>query len=281
MSRDFFWSLFIFFVILSAFFFVHYIYLLKNGFDEANYLYALSILIPASLVAGYIFLHLLFQKRHRQERRLEHLVREVLHEINLPLSTIEANCEMLARRVKDEKNLKRLSRIEGASKRLQKLYRELAYDIKREIAPIERERFDLEKLLHERVSQFRELKRNPIEIEARSLIVEADRIGLEQVLDNILENAFKYSSAQTAVEISLEDNILHIRDHGIGMDENEILHIYERYYQSDRSVEGEGIGLSIVKRYCDDEKIGLKIVSRKGEGTDVSLDFSARRVSDV
>jgi signal transduction histidine kinase len=281
MSRDFFWSLFIFFVILSAFFFVHYLYLVKNGFDETNYLYALSILIPASLVAGYIFLHLLFQKRHRQTRRLEHLVREVLHEINLPLSTIEANCEMLARRVKDEKNLKRLGRIEGASKRLQKLYRELAYDIKKEIVPVERERFDLAELLHERVAQFRELKRNPIEIEARSLVVEADRIGLEQVMDNILENAFKYSCAHSVVKVSLEDDILHIRDHGIGMDENEILHIYERYYQSDRSVEGEGIGLSIVKRYCDDEKIGLKIVSRKGEGTDVSLDFSARRVADV
>ncbi len=62
-----------------------------------------------------------------------------------------------------------------------------------------------------------------------------------------------------------------IRDEGIGMDENEILRVYERYYQSDRQVRGEGIGLALVKRYCDDERIALRIVSKKGEGTSVHL----------
>ena len=64
-----------------------------------------------------------------------------------------------------------------------------------------------------------------------------------------------------------------IRDEGIGMDENEILQVYERYYQSDRQVRGEGIGLAIVKRYCDDEGIALRIISRKGEGTTIHLDL--------
>jgi signal transduction histidine kinase len=139
--------------------------------------------------------------------------------------------------------------------------------------PVEKERFDLSQLLEERLAFFREMGRNPLEVTLTPLEIEADRVGMEQTLDNLLENAMKYSEKEVPIQVVLEGKILRIRDRGIGMDENEILRIFERYYQGDRRVRGEGIGLSLVKRYCDENGIGLKIRSRKGEGTEVALDL--------
>jgi signal transduction histidine kinase len=96
-------------------------------------------------------------------------------------------------------------------------------------------------------------------------------VGLEQVVDNLLENAIKYSEPDQPVEVVLQGKHLSIRDRGIGMDENELLRVFERYYQSDSRKRGEGIGLSLVKRYCDENDIALKIRSRKGEGTEIFL----------
>ena len=271
MSRELRWSLFVFVVVFFAFFGIHYFILSDQGFSASHYLWALLLLLPGVLVVGIVFLGNLLDKQRRQEERLEHLVREVLHEINLPIATIDANLEMLRRRIDEEKARKRLRRITAATRRLKRLYRELAYELRREIAPVEREAFDLAELLEERVEHFLELGRNLIEIDSEATPVYADRIGMEQVLDNLLENALKYSEKNARIQIVLRNGELMIRDEGIGMDENEILRVYERYYQSDRQVRGEGIGLALVKRYCDDERIALRIVSKKGEGTSVHL----------
>lgn len=281
MKRELWGALAIFGIILIAFFAIHFFFLHQEGFSAANYLTALAILLPGALIVGYIFLSQLLEPKKRQEAELEHLVREVLHEINLPLSTIEANLEMILKRSEDERLIRRLRRIEGASKRLSRLYRELSYNIKRQIAPVEKERFDLAELIAERVGQFREMNRNPIRMQVEPFFITADRIGLEQVLDNLLENALKYSDKNEVIDVVLSEGELAIRDRGIGMDENEILRIYERYYQSDRNVRGEGIGLALVKRYCDEEGIGLRIRSKPGEGTEVLLDFRSKLPGNV
>jgi signal transduction histidine kinase len=272
LRREFFWLLPLFLVIILALFGVHYLYLLQNGFDKENYITAFIILLPASAVIGYIFLAIALQNFQAQERNLEHLVRELLHEINLPISTIEANIEMLKKSEKESKNLKRLKRVSLASKRLQKLYRELSYQIKREFSPVEKESFDLAELVENEIEHFVSLGFDRFRSNLNTLKLSADRVGLEQVVANILENSLKYSSS--VVEVEIVDTRLIVRDYGIGMSESEILNIYQRYYQSDSSKAGEGIGLAIVKRYCDENRVDLKINSQKGQGTTVTLEFS-------
>jgi len=273
MKQDFKWALAIFGVIVLAFFGIHFLFLWEQGFTKESYLTGLIFLFPAALVVGYIFLTQLLERHERQEERLEHLVREVLHEINLPIATIQANVEMAKKRLtpEEEKLRKRLERIAASTHRLQKLYRELSYNIRREIMPIEKEPFDLADLVRERAAFFKELGRNEIRLELEPTRVEADRIGMEQVVDNLLENAMKYSDKEAPIDAVLKEGVLRIRDRGVGMDENELLHVFERYYQSDQRKKGEGIGLSIVKRYCDENGLTLKIRSRKGEGTEINI----------
>jgi len=128
-------------------------------------------------------------------------------------------------------------------------------------------------LILERVEAMRLLKRNPFLLDLTFYSIKVDKIGFEKVLDNILSNAMKYSSKSAPIEIVLKNGVLSITDKGIGMDETELLKIYERYYQLDNKIRGEGIGLALVKAYCDDEKIKIRIESKKGEGTKVSFDF--------
>jgi signal transduction histidine kinase len=57
------------------------------------------------------------------------------------------------------------------------------------------------------------------------------------------------------------------------MDEVELLRVFERYYQSSQNNRGEGIGLAIVKEYCDKSNISIDIQSKPNKGTTVILDL--------
>ena len=277
-QKDIIWALVIFGLIILSLFGVHFVYLYNTSHTDIEYIYALFILFPASLVVGYIFISQLIDSKNRYDKKIEHIVKEVLHEINLPISTIDANCSMLKSDL-DTKRLKRVERIEKASKRLKKLYKDLEYNIKKDIVPIEKEEFSLKDIVQESIEYFRYMKRNEFIVDVEDIKLYGDKIGLIQVIDNLVENAMKYSNIDNAISIKLQDNILTIEDRGIGMDEGEILKVYERYYQSDRESIGEGIGLAIVKRYCDDEGIELRIESKKQKGTKVIMDLSKLVVS--
>ncbi len=275
-EKDVWWSMGLFAVIILSLFGVHFVYLYNTGHTDREYIYALFILFPASLVVGFIFITQLMESKSRYDEKMQHLIREVLHEINLPISTIDANSTMLKNSLSDTKKIKRVERIEKASKRLKKLYSELAYNIKKDIMPVDREEFNLKELIEESVHYFREMGRNEVITDIDDITIFGDKIGFMQVIDNLIENAIKYSDKEKPIIIRVNNNILSIEDRGIGMDENEILKVYERYYQSDRKSVGEGIGLAIVKRYCDDEGIALKIESVRGEGTKVLMDMKNR-----
>jgi signal transduction histidine kinase len=226
---------------------------------------------------GYILISTLLAQQKRIDENLSQLSREILHELNIPLATIQANTKMIARKLDDPKSLERIARIEASSKRLDRLYRELVYSIKKEFRPIEKESFDLQKVLEDRVEVFEAFDRNNFVLEVESYRITADKIGFEKMIDNLLMNAMKYSSKDTPVTLHLTRNVLSIADQGVGMSETELLKIYERYYQADSTKEGEGIGLALVKSYCDSEGIEIHIKSQKNVGTTVFLNL--RRIS--
>jgi signal transduction histidine kinase len=250
-----------------------YWFLKNEGFDEMTFLAGSAFVFLLSVGWGYIIAsHLLLPHKQTREHLL-HLTRDIIHELNLPLSTIQANTSMLTRKMEDGKTKKRLQRIEDASRRLKRLYDELVYTIRKEVRDIHKEVFDLKPLIEERVEIFREQNRNPLETDIVSCPVFADKIGFEQMFDNIVANAMKYSPKEKSVRIVLHDASLRIIDHGIGMDEAQLLKVYERYYQGDARKEGEGIGLALVKAYCDEENIEIQIDSHQGTGTTVSLNL--------
>jgi len=249
------------------------LYILLNS--QLSSLMTVLLLFLLILGFSYTLSSYILSQKLKVDENLLHLTKEILHELNIPIATIQANTTLLKRTLKEnEKGLKRLSRIDASTSRLNRLYVELVYSIKKEIHSIEKEEFLLEELIVERVEEMKLLKRNSFVLTLKSHRVYVDKIGFEKVLDNLISNAMKYSDKSSTIEIVLEDNSLTIKDHGIGMDETELISIYERYYQLDNTAYGEGIGLALVKAYCDDEKIKIRINSAKNEGTEVSLDLN-------
>ena len=251
-----------------------YWFLKNEGFAESNFLIASVAVLVLAAGWGYIISAHLLAPKAELDANLSILSSEILHELNIPLSTIKANSTMLRKRVQDdEKSLQRLVRIEASSERLERLYKELVYSINKEIHPIDKEKLLLEPLLRERVEIFEAFGRNSFSLDVAEMLIEIDKIGFEKMIDNLLMNAMKYSSKESLIKIILKKNSLMIIDEGIGMDETQLLRVYERYYQSDNRLEGQGIGLALVKAYCDDEEIEIQIQSEKGLGTTVSLNL--------
>ena len=274
MNRHIFISTLLYVVSIVVLLFGFYVFLEARGFSKSSFLIGAWLFILISVVFGYILNAYILSQKFKVDEHLLHLTKEILHELNIPISTIKANTTLLKRTLKEnEKSLKRLSRIDASTSRLERLYVELVYSIKKEIHSIEKEEFLLEKLVVERVEEMKLLNRNPFVLKLESHKVYVDKIGFEKVLDNLISNAMKYSDKNATIEITLKNNYLKILDHGIGMDETELITIYERYYQLDNTTYGEGIGLALVKAYCDDEKITIRINSTKNKGTEVSLDL--------
>ncbi|AKF25880.1 histidine kinase [Sulfurovum lithotrophicum] len=256
-----------------------YWFLKNEGFSEVNFLVAVLLVLILAGGWGYIISSHILAPKAQLDANLSHLSSEILHELNIPVATIKANASMLKKHLQEEeRSLKRLERIEASSDRLERLYEELVYSIQKEIHPIEKEEVTLYHLLHERIEAFKSFGRNSFHLDVGEMKIRVDRIGFEKMIDNLLMNAMKYSDKTSLISVVLDGNVLTISDEGVGMDEAELLKVYERYYQSDRKKEGKGIGLALVKAYCNDEGIGIQIKSKKGEGTSVLLDLSGVHV---
>jgi signal transduction histidine kinase len=207
-------------------------------------------------------------------KNLQMLSKETLHELNLPISTIITNTQMLKKGIEDTKTLKRVERIESACQMLKQRYNELDYLIKMQTKQDTKERFLLDELVKERVEFIQKIYPNmEFSLTLTTYELFMDRIGLSKVIDNLIDNGVKYSGDSKKIDIKIEKNVLLIQDYGIGMDEVELLGIFDNYYQINRDMQGFGIGLSMVKRFCDTNGVKLIFDSSPNVGTTVKLKF--------
>jgi two-component system, OmpR family, sensor kinase len=234
--------------------------------------------LSVTLMLGLMIAKMAIDPLREHFAHLERFSKETLHELNLPVSTIMANTRMLKRTHDDDKSLKRLGRIEKAAEMIQERYRELDYLIRTQTRSEHLEQFDLAELIRERLEFLRALyPQVNFEQKLEAAPVELDRRGLQKVIDNLIDNAVKYTQHEGLVAVRLHQGLLEIEDRGIGMDEMELLRIFDHYYQSDATIPGYGIGLGLVKSYCDRHRIKLHVRSEKGIGTTMILDFTETR----
>ena len=207
-------------------------------------------------------------------KNLQNLSKETLHELNLPISTIMTNSQMLKKGISDERALKRISRIDSACEMLSLRYNELEYMIKMQSKQEIKESFSLDDLVTQRVEFLSKIYPTAaFNLSLEKMQLYSDKIGLSKVIDNIIDNGVKYSKNTKKIDIRITNKTLFIQDYGIGMDEVEVMQIFDNYYQTNTDIKGFGIGLSMVKRFCDENEIGLSFNSLKNAGTTVELQF--------
>ena len=98
--------------------------------------------------------------------------------------------------------------------------------------------------------------------------VEGSASRIERAVDNLLDNALKYSPDNGVVEVTCGDGVLVVRDHGPGVADADITHIFDRFYRAAeaRSRPGSGLGLAIVAQVAHDEGGQVSVHHAPGGG---------------
>lgn len=87
----------------------------------------------------------------------------------------------------------------------------------------------------------------------------------------------KYSPVGSVIVVAFEKDRLHIKDPGIGMDEETRQRMFDRFYRKNRNeAEGSGIGLAIVEKIAKIYDIQISVISAPSEGTEIILHFPLR-----
>jgi signal transduction histidine kinase len=108
--------------------------------------------------------------------------------------------------------------------------------------------------------------------------VKTDEYSLRQILDNLLDNAIKFTSKGGVKIQLLQDGgrlLLEMEDTGIGMSRDFRDRMFEPFSQEEKeSTEGNGLGLALVKEYSQLNKLKLQVATRKNQGTQITIQFN-------
>ncbi len=254
---------------------VRYIVLKEN--DLAQALGDLRVKIIGYLIFSFIlmgvvgyFLGRLFLKPVREQiESLDKFISDTTHELNTPISAILMTIQSL-------KNVepKKMKRLEASAKRLSTMYSSLTYRLEGGVEPSED--LCLAVIIEERVEFIKELidsKRVGVILDLEPTKIHMPKRSVHRLIDNLLSNAIKYSDVGDTIMVVLKDNVLWVKDTGIGIDETMQEDIFRRYYRAGDERGGFGIGLSIVLSICKKYKIKLGLDSKKGKGSTFKLTF--------
>jgi two-component system OmpR family sensor kinase len=218
-----------------------------------------------------LYLAKLFLKPMRDSiMLLDRFIKDTTHELNTPLSAILANIEMMDTSIMAEKNQTKLNRINIAAKTVSTLYKDLTYLTLEQEKPNENEHIDVKALIENRAEYFLILaqsKKLKYDFDLHPAMIFMDRRKFTRVIDNLISNAIKYNKRNGTVGFELHQGSLTIWDTGIGMQEDKIPLIFDRYSRFNQSEGGFGIGLSIVKRILNDYKMKIEVTSKREKGT--------------
>ncbi len=205
---------------------------------------------------------------------LDRFIKDTTHELNTPLSAILANIEMMDTDVMVEKNKTKLARINIAAKTVSILYKDLMYLTLEQETQNHDEEIEIKELIYNRAEYFSVLaqsKHLECNLDLEEAKITMDKRKLTRVIDNLISNAIKYNKRNGTVGIKLREGLLIIWDTGIGMDQDKIPYMFDRYMRFNSSEGGFGIGLSIVKKILDEYHITIEVDSKEGKGTKMVL----------
>ncbi len=202
-------------------------------------------------------------------RRQRQLVSDASHELRTPLTSLRTNIEVLARdqsmKPKDREQL--LHDVVAELTEMTSLITELVELARGDAQPPEMEEVRLDLLVGDLLERAR---RNAPRVEFDAQLEETTVHGaaptIERAVWNLLDNAAKWSPEGSRVEIKVADGEVVVRDHGPGIDEEDLPKVFDRFYRAPaaRGRPGSGLGLAIVRQVA--EAHGGRVVAERAEG---------------
>ncbi|NLZ53732.1 MAG: cell wall metabolism sensor histidine kinase WalK [Thermoanaerobacteraceae bacterium] len=264
--------------------------LIKTEAAILKYIYA--PLKRKNRIVGHILVFQDITKQHRLEAMRKEFVANVSHELRTPLTTIKSYTETLLDGAMEEKELSRqfMSVINNEADRMTRLVnnllelsrldnRETRWDLK----PMDPVTILNEVITKMKVNIQRKGQILEVNMPQKSPEVFVDKDKIEQVFQNILSNANKYTPKGGKIFINLgyTDKMVNITfiDTGIGIPKEDLPRIFERFYRVDktrsREMGGTGLGLSIAQEIIRAHDGEIQIDSEPGQGTCVTISIPA------
>ncbi|MDQ1456500.1 MAG: two-component system, OmpR family, sensor histidine kinase MprB [Actinomycetota bacterium] len=204
-----------------------------------------------------------------QQRRL---VMDASHELRTPLTALRTNIELLQRAgTLDE--AQRVELVDAAQVELAELGElvtelvDLATDARAE-EPVQR--VDVGDLIERVVERERRRSGRPIILTRDTDAVVNVRVSaIDRAVHNLLDNAGKFSPADTPIEVDVRGGIVEVRDRGVGVATDERSLVFDRFYRAAaaRSQPGSGLGLAIVRQIAELHGGTVELLEREGGGT--------------
>ncbi len=235
-----------------------------------------------------------FEKNRAEEseRSKEQFFSNVSHELRTPLTLIIGPLDKLIRKTHDEEIRKELEIMDRNARRLHAMINELLnlYKLESGKIPIKAKKGEIVEFTRHFVQTFHSLaEEREIKLCFTSSVIKLwvyfDKEKMENIIGNLLSNAFKFTNAGGSITVSLGANkdesisgvpgegevTISVRDTGIGIAKEKQNHIFDRFYQVDdvlkRNVEGTGIGLALTKELIDLHHGSIKVESEEGKGS--------------
>lgn len=242
-------------------------------------------------VSNLLVLHDITQLKNLEQIRRK-FVANVSHELRTPLTIIKGYVEALLEdntKLPEETRARFLDKIARNTKRLNMLVEDILTLSRLESTPeeIKPELHSLQEMLEEAIEDYRSRiasKKQKIVLEFDDQIGEFafDRLRIQQVFDNLIENAFKHAPEFTLIKVNVAydamSNMIQcsVSDDGPGVPEKDLPHIFERFYRVDkgRSYDGgSGLGLSIMKHIVQQHNGTVSAESTLKKGTTVHFNL--------
>lgn len=245
---------------------------LNSRITSLKYQIFIIFILVYSIISlvGYSLAKLFLKPIEDERERLNNFIKDTTHELNTPISAIIMSSQ--------DKNLseKQIERIKLSAKRVSEIYSDLTYLFLDNKNKIVEEELDIKRFIEEEIIAFEPMisrKKIKVKFNLKDFFYKIDRDDFIRVFNNLISNAIKYNKMGGDIEIILSDNILEIKDSGIGIDRDKIDDIFKRYYRATTQSGGFGLGLNIVNMICTNYKIKLEIESIKSNGSTFKLIF--------
>ena len=236
-------------------------------------------------VSGVIVILLdVTEKKNLSDLR-EKFTANASHELKTPLTSIAGYAEMIETGMVKPEDIPEFARkIHKESARLLALTNDIMKLSELDESnpdSLSLEKVNLGEMLKEIASMLEPLaaKRHvSVSLPSENFFVMGDKGKLFEMLYNLVVNAIRYNKDSGSVTVSFEGNSVVVKDTGVGIAEEHLPHIFERFYRADKSrskeTGGTGLGLAIVKHIAELHKAKVSVSSVFGEGSSFRVDFS-------
>lgn len=236
------------------------------------------------IIAGAAFIYTAVRKQFKSGEQQNNLMMALTHELKTPIAVTKLNLETLQKRKLEDAQQQRLiqTTIQEAN-RLNTLCNNMLLASQIEVGGyrISKEEIDFSDVVRICVqdSIVRFPHRNIIDNIANEIFIEGDFLLLQMAVNNLIDNAIKYSPKESPVVVSLfaAEKLIHlsVKDEGRGIADSEKKKVFDKFYRigNNKAAKGTGLGLYLTKKIAQQHNANISVTDNRPTGSNFTISF--------